>query len=290
MSEDLPITVDTATMNVNSSMTNSSAAFTIINNGKVNNGTDNALPTGSKLTLGGGTYNLNGYSQNLTTLAVNSDSTINFAGTGPTNPRVLTFTGDSSGIAWGAGAFLRLNWNGSLAGGGTDQIKIASSTNLSPAQLGAIHFTSYLTGAGATVLPSGELVPSSTTRLWRGDVDGSGKNSPTSVVPTIGDVDKLMAALINVPAYANNTIPGGNGYGATLNSADLLDVADVNSDKGVNNLDLQALIVATANGVPLPGPGGGSLTAVPEPSSVLLLGLGGVMLALRRVRRQPAGR
>jgi hypothetical protein len=111
-----------------------------------------------------------------------------------------------------------------------------------------------LTGAGATVLPSGELVPSSTTRLWRGDVDGSGKNSPTSVVPTIGDVDKLMAALINVPAYANNTIPGGNGYGATLNSADLLDVADVNSDKGVNNLDLQALIVATANGVPLPGP------------------------------------
>ena len=49
-------------------------------------------------------------------------------------------------------------------------------------------------------------------------------------------------------------------------------------------------VVATANGVALPGPGGGSLTAVPEPASVVLFGFGGVMLALRRVRRRPAKR
>jgi hypothetical protein len=123
--------------------------------------------------------------------------------------------------------------------------------------------------------------------LWRGDVDASGKNSPTAVVPDIADVGALIGALADLSTYQ---APTGNGYGATLTNADLQDIADVNSDTAVNNLDLQALIVATANGVALPGPGGGSLTAVPEPASVVLFGFGGVMLALRRVRRRPAKR
>src|SRR5262249_7089822 len=172
--------------------------------------------TGSKLTMGGGIYNTNGHNQTLSTLAVNSNSTVNF-GAGPS---VLTFSGDSSSLTWGAGAALRLNWNGLLAGGGTDQVKVAVG-DMSPSQLSAVHFTGYL--PGGTILNSGpnagEVVPASSTVLKRGDIDQNG-------VTDAGDIGAIMAAMKDLSAYAagTTTIRGNN---TPWDAPDLADVADL---------------------------------------------------------------
>jgi PEP-CTERM motif-containing protein len=50
-------------------------------------------------------------------------------------------------------------------------------------------------------------------------------------------------------------------------------VANLNNDNVVNNADLQGLIVALAN-----GGGGGSISAVPEPGSLALMAIGGLIV------------
>ena len=57
-------------------------------------------------------------------------------------------------------------------------------------------------------------------------------------------------------------------------------VADVNNDGSFNNADLQYLLTLLKSG-------GGSSDPVPEPASIVLLGLGGLAIAIhRRVRYQ----
>jgi hypothetical protein len=188
---------------------------------------------------------------------------------------------DSSAATWGTsstGALLRINnW-----ATGSSHITFAG-TGLLPAQQTQTHFTSYL---GTGTLSSGELVPSqTTTRLWRGDLDGSGKLSASAVIPTGNDLTRLLAALADLPAYMNNTISGGNGFGATLNTADLLDIADVNNDGSVDNGDIQAEIKNVINGtLPGPSPAGGALP-VPEPST-LVLGMMGILASATTIFRR----
>jgi len=57
-------------------------------------------------------------------------------------------------------------------------------------------------------------------------------------------------------------------------------VANVNGDASIDNLDAQALLVLLANA----STGNGGLTAVPEPSAVVLFGLGAAVLFARRRR------
>ncbi len=67
--EELPVTVDGLTMNVNSAMSATTANFTVINGGTLKNGVTNALNTATSLTVGdtttSGNYNLNGFDQTL---------------------------------------------------------------------------------------------------------------------------------------------------------------------------------------------------------------------------------
>ena len=82
-----------------------------------------------------------------------------------------------------------------------------------------------------------------------------------------GDVSAMMTALTNISAYESLH------SGFTLSDATFL--LDVNRDGVIDNTDIQALISVLANG----GLGGGSFAMVPEPGSILLLGIGGAILA-----------
>lgn len=85
-----------------------------------------------------------------------------------------------------------------------------------------------------------------------------------------GDIEAMMAALTDLPSYQT-----ANGL---TNPQQFLQVADVNRDGKFNNADLQALLN-------LPIMGGGSAATVPEPASIVLLGLGALAIAFRRRSR-----
>ena len=107
---------------------------------------------------------------------------------------------------------------------------------------------------------------------------------------TVADVSALMAALADVNKYRSNK---------SLTDPTLFkEVADVNGDNRVDNLDIQALISLVANNaalgiggaLPVGVIGGGDaaafgaqqLTAVLEPSSILLFGIGALAIAFCR--------
>ncbi len=251
MAEELPIIVDGLRVNVNAPMTANTANFRIEGGGKVTSGVDNALPTGSALTLGdatrgGGTFATAGHAQQFDTLTVLSDSTVDF-GTGTSILQINA----SSDKTW-SGVLRLNNWTGNLAGNGADQFLIANDAGtlagLSSAQLGEIHFTGYLTGA--KLLANGansEVVPLSSVTLILGDV-----NQDHSLTPT--DIPAMLSALTDLNSYA--------AAHPVLDSASLLDVLDTNRDGKVTNADIQSLLDMFV--------GTGSVASVPEPSSALM--------------------
>ena len=92
----------------------------------------------------------------------------------------------------------------------------------------------------------------------------------------VADIAAMEAALVDLSAY--------QAMHSNMTSAQLVSIGDLTGDGVVNNADLQGLINLLAN-----GGGSGSLTAVPEPSTLVLaligLSVGGV-LQMRRRRRQ----
>jgi uncharacterized repeat protein (TIGR03803 family) len=83
------------------------------------------------------------------------------------------------------------------------------------------------------------------------------------------DIPAMEQALANMSTYQT-----ANG----LSAAQLLAIGDINGDGVVNNADLQALL-------DLLNSGGGSSNSVPEPPSIVLLGIGALAIAYRRRRR-----
>src|SRR5262249_36869260 len=99
-----------------------------------------------------------------------------------------------------------------------------------------------------------------------GDFDGDGKL-------TAADIAAMMKALSDVTGY--ETAHG-------LTDLDMLSVGDVDGSGTFTNADLQALMNVLAG-----APGGGSLSAVPEPAGVVLalVGAAGIMIAARQRAR-----
>jgi len=260
-----------------------------VNQGTLLLGASNTIATTPRVNLNGGTLNTDGLAQAITStvLHASATSTLDF-GDSLGNPDTVQFSSNTASDTWTAGAFLRIaNWTSTspLSGGGPDKL-FAGAGGLSSAQLSHIHFSPYKTGSGAQILSSGpnagEVVPLSTAIvLKQGDLN---QDTHTNV----SDVGALMATLSDVPKYANglSTIRSNNSL--VFDSADMLDLADLSNDNLVNNLDVQSLINILANGGGS-APGGGSLTAVPEPSSIVLAGVAVPALAYA-LRRRAVGR
>ena len=117
---------------------------------------DDAVP----MTLAGGVFQTAGFSEQLGTLGLTASSQIDL-GAGASG---LKFAA-SSGVAWTAAKTLTItNWNGSITGGGAEQVVFGStSSGLSAGQVSQIRFANppgFPTGSyAATILSTGELVP-----------------------------------------------------------------------------------------------------------------------------------
>lgn len=274
----VPVTVDTATVNVNAPA-GGATSITAQNSGKINLNVDNALANTANVVLtNGGKLSTGGKTQSLGTLTVTGTNTLDLgAAASPTN---VNFA-DSSGTPWGT----QLNITGWTAG--TDHIYFGAPTTnngLSATQLGEIKFSDFAQGASLTVTDAGgELTPQV------GDINQDGTVNAK-------DVSALMAALSDMSGYqAGNALFAGTA--STIRQVttpwdlnELNVVADIDRSGSVNSLDIQAEIALIANETS-PGGGGGSITAVPEPSAIVLGVLGSVLCLVgcgKRRRRAAA--
>jgi fibronectin-binding autotransporter adhesin len=238
---------------------------TTIAEGTLELGGNNRLPSGTSLTLNGAagaTLNTAGFSQTFGSLGLagNTVSATIDMGSGAS---VLNFT-NSSLNNWNNSSLFINNWSGSPSGGGTDRVFVGSNNfaGLTHAQLNSIQFG---VGFGALLLNTGELVPNMTgiplPLPVRGDLDGNGS-------VTGADIPAMLQALTNIGGYQTTHL---------LSDGDLLGTMDVDNSGVINNRDIQSLLnlVQTL--------GGGSLAAVPEPSTLLMLVVGTAgLLGLRR--------
>jgi autotransporter-associated beta strand protein len=127
---------------------------------------NNQISSSTTMTLAGGTFNTNGFSEGtattagLNTLTLSASSTLDLGA----GSALVAFT-DSHSAGWTAGQTLSvIDWSGNLSGGGTDRVYFGTSnTTLTSTQLSEISFVNpngLAPGTyGAKLLASGELVP-----------------------------------------------------------------------------------------------------------------------------------
>jgi len=199
------------------------------------------------------------------------------------SPAAISFAGN---MGLGVGAALKMELGGLTTGSQYDRVTIAGNLALDgalqvsliygfkPAKGNSFGILDWGTRSGtfaSVQLPDlgGRIVWDSsqlyttgalavTNTFYGGDINGD------SLVD-VADISATMSALTDLSKYQSTS---------NLDNAQLLLVANLNNDNFVNNADLQGLIVALANGG---GSGAGSLTAVPEPASSVLLVLGGIV-------------
>jgi hypothetical protein len=244
-------------------------------------------PVGAQVVMNGGVFTSTNFTApatrdlSTTTLKATASSTIDMSATAgtPVSGTVLRLA-DSSQTHWAEGAILTI----SDYTQGQNQLFVGSNNTtqaLNPNQLAQIKFGSA--PVGAIQLATGEVQPGSPTGMYehQGDV-----NHDTHV--DISDVSAMEVALTDVTKYTNDLVLD-SGWSSKALEAKYL--ADTDLSEVIDNRDLQAEINYLANHAgSLPGPGGGSLTAVPEPSTFVLLALGGLAVCGAAVRRQSKDR
>jgi hypothetical protein len=94
--------------------------------------------------------------------------------------------------------------------------------------------------------------------LTPGDINGDG-------IASVADISALMAALSDLNKYQSTN---------SFTTPELQSVADLTHDQQVTNADLQGLITYLANAAAPAASGGTSMSAVPEPSALILLAIG----------------
>ena len=125
-------------------------------------GVNNALSVSSAVKLNGGTLATGTFSEAASTLTLLDNSAIDL-GLGTATSK-LSFA-DSSALAWTASKTLTVkNWDGLLAGGGTEWLKVGSTASgLTVSQLSEVQFLNPLGLAAGTyqaqILSTGEVVP-----------------------------------------------------------------------------------------------------------------------------------
>jgi hypothetical protein len=219
-------------------------------------GTTNALPA-VPLVLSGGTFSTGGLAQGTGgTLGLGSSSTLDLgAAAFPTsvnfaNSRTSTWTGTLTISGW---TYL------------TDQLFIGSGNSgpavdagLTVAQLSQIQFADF--HQGASISTSGEVTP------LIGDIDQNG-------FVNTADINAMLVALTDVNFYQASK---------SFTASDTLFELDMNRDGSISNFDIQAMLDYIASS------GSGSVSAIPEPSSMLLLGMGSALLIAIRIRKRHA--
>ncbi len=139
LDEDMPLTVDQLTVNVNSAMSSNLANISIRNGGTVRNGVNNALATGSSLVVGdvatstSGTYNLNGFNQTLAEVHL-IDGTIS-----------------------GSGSILTSSSNYDLHSG-TVSARLAGTVGVVKTTAGTVTLSGNNTYSGGTTVDGGTLI------------------------------------------------------------------------------------------------------------------------------------
>jgi autotransporter-associated beta strand protein len=256
---------------------------TRVSAGSLTMGASNTLASSTKLVMNGGLLSTNALSHTLpvTRLKVSAPSNIIFSAS-----ETLTLA-DSSTAHWTNGQKLTIDGAPGTGAAGVAHMDFPNALSLNPNQLANITFSSVPGSFGALAadvdhpgmfrLTSTLVAPGNQLKL--GDVNADN-------LTNVADIAALAGALSDVTTYTNG-LPVVGGW---TKPAQAIWRADVDYDDVITNRDIQALINYIAgggNGSNLVG--GGSLTAVPEPGTLVLLLMGsvpGLWVARGMIRRK----
>lgn len=188
--------------------------------GRLSLGASDQIGNAVPMTLGGGTFQTAGFSEQLGTLKLTASSVIDL-GAGAS---VLQFAA-SSGQAWTGGTLLTIsNWTGSVFGGGAERIVFGSNASgLSAGQINQVRFVNplgYPPGTyTAVILATGEVVPPS----QRPNITVQ----PTNQIVLAGVTVSLSVGAVGTPTpayqwYQNSaTLPTGTASTLVLSNISL---------------------------------------------------------------------
>jgi hypothetical protein len=235
--------------------------------------------TGSLTLASGATFNPTGALTNSGTIVLDGGGTLSLSSTltlSSTSTLEFNLGGLSQGTQYG-----KIDVTGGLADAGTLQLSLKPGFVPVAGNSFDLFDWASLTGTFSLVqLPTlgGNLVWNTSLLYTTGVISVAsdsmlpGDFNQNGVLDT-GDIAGMMAVLTNLSGYAATS---------NLTLAQLLAIADVNSDGYLDNADLQSLLNDIRSG--------SSSTSVPEPATIGLLAVSGMILMLSRLLGRHAQR